>query len=104
MKYFFVFEKIRKCLNHIRQAFELELQLNFYDSRSEFETLVQAAQSKLKIRAREQELPELANELIEDLGAFPDKSIISAYKTDPALGKLPDYIVARAIEELISST
>ena len=87
-----------------QQAFELELQLNFYDSRSEFETLVQAAQSKLKIRAREQELPELANELIEDLGAFPDKSIISAYKTDPALGKLPDYIVARAIEELISST
>jgi hypothetical protein len=38
------------------------------------------------------------------VGAFPDKSIISAYEADPALGKLPDYVVARAIEEIITST
>jgi hypothetical protein len=87
-----------------QQAFELELQLNFYDSRDEFEALVEAAQSKLQARTDEQGLPELADELIKDLGAFPDKSIISAYKTTPALGKLPDYIVARSIEELITST
>jgi len=31
-----------------RQAFELELQLNFYDSRAEFEALIQAAQGKLQ--------------------------------------------------------
>jgi len=86
------------------QAFELELQLNFYDSRAEFEALVEAAQSKLIARINEQQLPKLADELIKDLGAFPDKSIISAYKASPALAKLPDYIVARAIEELITST
>jgi hypothetical protein len=86
------------------QAFELELQLNWYDSRAEFEALVETAQSKLKQRTDEQEMQELADELIKDLGAFPDKSIISAYFTNPALGKLPDYIVARAIEELITST
>ncbi len=43
----------------------------------------------------------LADELIKKLGAYPDKSIISAYEAKPALGKLPDYIVARAIEEII---
>ncbi len=86
------------------QAFELELQLNFYDSRAEFEALVDAAQNKLQARTNEQEMQELADELIKDVGAFPDKSIISAYFTKPALGKLPDYIVARAIEELITST
>ena len=87
-----------------KQAFELELQLNFYDSRTEFKALVEAAQTKLQAQTNEQQLPELADELIKNLGAFPDKSIISAYKASPALGKLPDYIVAKAIEELITST
>ncbi|MHC4545428.1 MAG: hypothetical protein ACYTDW_12545 [Planctomycetota bacterium] len=87
-----------------RQAFELELQLNFYDSRAEFEALVEAAQSKLQARTDERQLPELADELIKDVGAFPDKSIISAYRASPALGKLPDYVVAKAIEELFTST
>jgi hypothetical protein len=87
-----------------RQAFELELQLNFYDSRAEFEALIQAAQGKLQALTNERGLPELADELIKDVGAFPDKSIISAYQTDPALSKLPDYIVATAIEEIITST
>ena len=86
------------------QAFELELQLNFYDSRGEFEALVKAAQSKTESRMAEQGLQQLADELIEDVGAFPDKSIILAYEADPALGKLPDYVVARAIEEIITST
>jgi hypothetical protein len=87
-----------------KQAFELELQLDFYDSRAEFEALVEAAQNKLQAQKNDQQLQELADELINDLGAFPDKSIISAYMASPALGKLPDYIVARAIEELTVST
>ncbi len=86
-----------------RQAFELELQLNFYDSRTEFEALVEAAKSKTQPDMGEQELRELADELINDVGAFPDKSIISAYEAEPALNKLPDYITARAIEEIVTS-
>ncbi len=87
-----------------KQAFELELQLNFYDSLAEFEALVEAAQNKLQAQTNDQQLQELADELINDLGAFPDKSIISAYMASPSLGKLPDYIVARAIEELTALT
>ena len=86
------------------EAFELELQLNFYDGLAEFKALVEAAQNKLQARQNQQQLQELADELIKDLGAFPDKSIIAAYRAAPALGKLPDYIVARAIEELAAST
>jgi hypothetical protein len=87
-----------------RQAFELELQLNFYDSRVEFKALIQAVQIKSQPDMGEQELWELADELINDVGAFPDKSIISAYEAGPALSKLPDYITARAIEEIVTST
>jgi hypothetical protein len=95
----YTFDSTRKS-----QAFELELQLNFYDSRAEFEALVEVAQNKLQARTDEQELLELADELINEVGAFPDKSIISAYEAEPALNKLPDYITARAIEEIVKST
>jgi len=82
-------------------AFELELQLDWYDSRAEFEALVEAAEHKAEADMTELRLSQLADELIKQVGAFPDKSIISAYQADPHLGKLPDYIVAQAIEELI---
>ena len=49
----------------------------------------------------EEKLEILAEELIKEVGAFPDKSIISAYEVEPSLRKLPDYIVARTIEEII---
>jgi len=84
-----------------KEAIELELQLNWYDGRAEFEKLVQTARSKAEAGIAEQSMQALAGELIKQVGAFPDMSIISAYQAEPALGKLPDYIVARAIEEII---
>lgn len=85
-----------------QQAFELELQLNWYDARAEFEALVEAARDKAQIGITEENLRPLALELIKQLGAFPDKSIISAYQAAPALRKLPDYVVAQAIEGIIA--
>ncbi len=85
-----------------QRSFELELQLNWYDSTEEFEQLLEAARLKIEAEMAEKRLQSLANELIEELGAFPDKSIISAYEAEPALNKLPDYMVARAIEEIIA--
>jgi hypothetical protein len=84
-----------------KEAFELELQLNWYDSRAEFAALVEAASEKAKRGLTEETLRPLAEELIAEVGAFPEKSIISGYETQPALGKLPDYVVARAIREII---
>jgi len=84
-----------------QQALELELQLNWYDSRAEFEALVQAARSKAQTPIVDETIPQLAGELIIQIGAFPDNTIISAFEAGPALPRLPDYIVARAIEEII---
>jgi hypothetical protein len=85
-----------------KEAFELELQLDWYDSRAEFEALVEAARNKVKAGVTQERLRPLADELIEELGAFPDKSIISSYEAEPNLRKLPDYVVARTIEEIIT--
>lgn len=84
-----------------KEAFELELQLNWYDSRVEFEALVEAARRKAEMVTQQEYLEQLAQELIAEVGAFPDKSIISAYHAGPALNKLPDYVVARVIEDTI---
>jgi len=84
-----------------REAFELELQLNWYDSREEFAALVEAANRIAQRGLTEETLRPLAEELIAEAGAFPEKSIISGYESDPALGKLPDYTVARAIKEIL---
>jgi hypothetical protein len=84
-----------------KDAFDLELQLDWYDSRAEFEVLVKTARSKAAcVNERSVEL--LAAELIMQVGAFPDKSIIAGYEAEPGLRKLPDYIVARTIEEIIT--
>ena len=85
-----------------KEAFELELQLDWYDSRVEFENLVKAAHQKVQMEDVEERLDSLAEDLIKDLGAFPDKTIISTYEAEASLRKLPDYIVARAIEEIIT--
>ncbi len=85
-----------------KEAFELELQLDWYDSRAEYENLVSSAHRKAEEGMAEERLELLAEELIKEHGAFPDKSIISGYEAESNLRKLPDYIVARTIEEFIN--
>ena len=82
------------------EAFELELQLNWYDARAEFEALAEAAAEKARSIMTDDDLRPVAAELIRQLGVFPNKSIIAAYHAKPALQKLPDYIAALAIEEI----
>ena len=90
----YVFDRSRA-----REAFELELQLNWYDSRGEFEALVKAARDRTEPDVTPKRLRRLAEELIAAVGAFPDRSIIGGYEAKPGLNKLPDYVVARVIEE-----
>ncbi|HPC94822.1 MAG TPA: hypothetical protein PLU87_07775 [Sedimentisphaerales bacterium] len=87
-----------------RQAMDLEFQLNWYDSRREFEDLVAAARSLVSDApddVSDRMLQELADRLIHQAGAFPDRSIVAGYAAGPTLQKLPDYIVASAIEVVI---
>lgn len=92
----YTFDRVRA-----KEVLELELQLNWYDSRAEFEALRQSARDKAEAHMTEERMKQLADELIAEAGAFPDRSIISAYEAAPALSKLPDYIVGRAIEEIL---
>ena len=84
-----------------RTAAELEFQLNWYDSRSEFDDLVAMARVLAEEDMTDERLAVLAADLIRRVGAFPDRSILATYREEPALQKLPDYIVACAIEEII---
>jgi hypothetical protein len=87
-------------LGSAQEAFELELQLNWYDAREEFEILAQTAREKAMAGITDDNLHVFAGELIAELGVFPDRSIIETYRAKPALQRLPDYIVAVAIEEI----
>ena len=84
-----------------KELIELELQLNWYDSTNEFRALVEITRRKAGEDLTDEQLRALAEEIIKEVGVFPDKSIISAYEAKPGLNKLPDYIVARTIEEVI---
>ncbi len=84
-----------------RLAAELEFELNWYNSRREFTDLVAVARSLAGAEVSDETLPGLADELIRRVGAFPDRSILETYAVEPALQKLPDYIVACIIEEII---
>jgi hypothetical protein len=82
-------------------AAELELHLNWYDAQAEFETLIEMVRAKTEAQMTDEKISILADELIKQLGAFPDNSIISAYRACPAPEKLPDYVLALAIEDII---
>ncbi len=83
------------------EAFKLEMQLDWYDSREEYKKLVDAAYKKAEFMTSNESMEEKARELIKEVGAFPNKSIIAGYNAKPALNKLPDYVVALIIEEYI---
>jgi len=84
-----------------KRATELEFQLNWYDSRQEFQELIAAAQDLVNDDTPDERLPELARRLIRQVGAYPDRSIIAAYAVKPTLQHLPDFIVASAIEQVL---
>lgn len=85
-----------------RRAAELEFQLDWYDSRAEFQRLVDAARVLASEESPSDEhLAELTDELIRRAGAFPDRSIIADYMEKPTLQKLPDFLVASAVEEVV---
>ncbi len=84
-----------------KEAFKLELQLDWYDSSAEYKALFKAALDKIEASDPEKDFRKLAKELIREFGAFPNRSIISTYRAKPTLNRLPDYVVARLIEGIL---
>jgi len=92
----YLFDNVRA-----KEVYELELQLNWYDSRKEFNELLVLVQRKTESEMTDERMGELAEEIIREAGAFPDQSIISTYLDKPSLERVPDYILAQAIEEML---
>ena len=91
----------------VDETFQIESALDWYDSRPEFDVLCRAARRKarrLDVETKDPDrlLPELADELIDECGAYPDKTIIQTYRNRPRLNRLPDYLVSCLIEQIIA--
>lgn len=84
-----------------RGAFKLELELNWYNAEAEYRRLVNRAGEKARDDMTDDQIRRAASELVKELGAFPDASILAAYEDKPAARKLPDYIAAGAIERIL---
>lgn len=85
-------------------ARQIELQLDWYDSSIEFQSIFDAVDVLTKSGFEPEQLPQLARQLVKKFGAFPDRSIIENYLNKPSTRKLPDYILARAIEKIIKES
>jgi hypothetical protein len=94
----YTFDRLRS-----HEAIWLEQQLDWYDSTEEFAALREAARAKAEEGMTDSRLRELAGELIRQQGAFPDRSIIADYRKAPVPNKIPDYVVALAIEAELST-
>ncbi|MBN1766027.1 MAG: hypothetical protein JW860_12265 [Sedimentisphaerales bacterium] len=92
----YLFDTVRSAI-----SYELETQLSWYDSRRELDALMALVCLKAEPDMTAEQMSRRADEIIRLAGAFPDQSIIQTYLEKPDLEKVPDYIVATAIEESI---
>ncbi len=81
-----------------QDAASLEISLDWYDCRQEKEEIDARIESGLNLF---QPADEIAGGLIEDFGAFPDKTIMNTYKKFPVKNHLPDYALALSLERVI---
>ncbi|MDH7600113.1 MAG: hypothetical protein QHH07_10845 [Sedimentisphaerales bacterium] len=86
---------------HSPQVSAIGQQLDWFDSREELDQLYASAQRLAEPGMTDDQLRETALQLVREHGAFPDRSIINAYHDAPAPNKLPDYVVAMAIESVL---
>ena len=72
--------------------------VDWYDSKEEKEEIDAKIQSGLNLM---QAPEDIVDDLLDEYGAFPDKSIIEQYHQKPEKNHLPDYALAIAIEQAI---
>jgi len=89
----------------VEEAFEMEAIVDWYDSRDEFDRLCHQIKTKLQAYSdeacSEEAVKQLADELIAEHGAYPNHSIIEAYRRRPQKNYLPDLVVATVIEAVL---
>ena len=86
-----------------KAAAEFEFEIDWYNSRAEFQQLLETASEITKPDMNDAEIKKAVSRLIQLFPAYPDGSIITGYKDRPDLLHLPDYAVSKAIEELLDT-
>ena len=79
-------------------AASLEISLDWYDCREEKKEIDRFIETGLNLMRPG---GDIAESLLDDFGAFPDKTIIEAYEKAPAKNHLPDYALALSLERVI---
>jgi len=94
---------VQYTFDNLHSAFakKLELQLSWFDSSREFEDLEGAVDEILALGFDENKLDDYVGRLVLRFGAYPDRSIIDSFRLNPAARKLPDFLLAQSIEQVI---
>ena len=77
---------------------EVGEQLGWYDMQKEKEEIDEQIETLLNLHQSPKDIAEV---LIEEFGAFPDKSIIKTYSAKPKPNYLPEYALAVAIQQVV---
>ncbi len=80
---------------------DVSRQLGWYDMQPEEEEIDQRIETGLNLR---QSPDNIVGALIQEFGAFPNKSIIRAYSAQPKTNYLPEYALAVAIQQVVSES
>ena len=81
-----------------KDAASLEISLDWYDCRKEKKEIDRFIESGLNLMRPGGDIVE---SLLDDFGAFPDRTIIESYERAPAKNHLPDYALALSLERVI---
>ena len=73
--------------------------LTWYDWKQEKKQIDAKIETGLNIMQTQEDI---VDDLLDEFGAFPNKSIIQQYKQEPKKNYLPDYALAIAIQQVIS--
>jgi len=83
----------------LEELASLDLSASWYNWQAEKEEIDAKIETGLNIRQRPEDIVE---DLLTEFGAFPNKSIINQYQQKPEKNYLPDYVLATAIQQVIS--
>jgi len=81
------------------EIMEVSKQLSWYNMQNEKGEIDKRIETLLNLRQSPKDVAEV---LIEEFGAFPNKSIIKTYSAKPKPNYLPEYALAVAIQQVVS--
>ncbi len=86
------------CGGSLADLASIERSLSWYDLQQEKEEIDGKIETGLNLMLSEEDI---VDDLLDEFGAFPDRSIIQQYQFKPKKNYLPDYALAIAIQQAI---